>query len=108
MTNQTKNFIDEENKRICNEIRNNHNKWGFKIAQDLAGQGSLGVYEDDKKIISSFQISLIKMIVKEINETQIELCKEFANMPLDKRESGWQWILRFRDTISSKLNSLIQ
>ena len=41
------------------------------------------------------KLSAYKLSVEnEVNNTQIKLCQEFANTPLDERKSGWDWMGR--------------
>lgn len=38
-----------------------------------------------------------KVKLLEVDNIICHLLAEFANTPLDKRESGWQWLLKVRD-----------
>jgi len=83
--------VKQEVEKICEAIRQNHNSWGFKIDKMLAGQGSIGVYNEDKKIITE---SLDKLLLSERTALVEEWIKEIEQM--DTWEE-YDW--RFKDEL---------
>ena len=50
-------------------------------------------------------MATMKNKLKKINKYEVDciiskLLHEFANTPLDKRETGWQWLLKVRKLIN--------
>lgn len=74
---------------------------GFLQAKDKANNTSVNTVfaTDIKYFIRSLLTSSQNEMIKKIENTQVKLCREFANTPLNKRKSGWDWILRFRDEV---------
>lgn len=54
--------IQTKIEETAKKIRKNHNSWGFKIHKDLVGQASIGVYNEDVKIITTLLDEVVKMI----------------------------------------------
>jgi hypothetical protein len=64
--------------------------------------------EEARKEMKNFIIdALTQAVEKERDKVGVILCRllrEFANTPLDARESGWHWLLKAKDEILKALN----
>lgn len=39
-------------------------------------------------------------LIKEIEKEVIDLLKEFSNTPLDKRGTGWDWLIKVKSILN--------
>ena len=82
--------IDELVKLICTQISK---------AKEEAKEEAEKMKDDMEILCNARCEQATKEAVEKAQTTITKLLNEFANTPLDKRDTGWQWLLRVRESL---------
>jgi len=53
--------------------------------------------------IDNYATEILNLFKERLNDTFHHLMKEFANTPIDKRGTGWDWLKKARDKLIEEL-----
>jgi len=73
--------------------------YALKIATNKYGEAQ----EYRKKKVKEIATKILSLFKKELDDTFLHLMKEFANTPIDKRGTGWDWLKKARDKLIEEL-----